>query len=132
MFFNTIGLGAPAAPGNNETVTLFDSRVSFKGGLRMAGITRVIVSFPGIDQASATSGLKAFKWDGTAYQDATFNVLPATVPADTGSDSESYSLLVMGERDVKITYTAGATGPTAATWNPQITAVAGNAEAGTP
>ena len=122
-----IRLGAPAAPALNATVVLFDSTVTFgKMGLRMNGVHRVLYSFPGLNQASAASGLKGYKSpDGGAnWYPATFapagdpNALPLTIAADTGSDSDEVDIDVSGDDDVKFTFTAG-TAPTV--WGPVIT-----------
>lgn len=133
--FGTIQIGAPAAPANNGTVVLFDS-TTLKVGLHLLGVTRVRLSFPGMNQASAADGLKGYKSTdkGANWYAATFSeagaaaTLPATVAADTGSDSSSYDIPVLGERDVKFTFTAGATAPTI--WAPIITLQVGNPQSG--
>lgn len=131
--FNRIGIGAPPVPANNGTAVLFDSTVVFKGGLQMNGIGRIEISFPGLDQASAASGLKGYSSpDGGAnWYPFKFGstVLPATVAAATADDFSAYDIFVGTEKDVKITFTAGATAPTV--WKPIITATAGNVHSGT-
>lgn len=122
--FETIQLSPPAVPANNGTATLFDSTVSFPGGLRMWGIGRLKLSFPSLDRASAASGLigyisgdKGVTWNPCAFTAVgSGGSLPATVAADTGSDNSSYDIFVGPYSDVKVTFTAGATAPSAATW----------------
>ena len=134
--FWRIGIGAPSAPANGGTVTLFDSTVSFKGGLRMNGIGRIELDFAGLDHASATNGLIGYKspdkgatWFPCAFSVAgSSTTLPVTVAADTGSDSSSYDIFVGTADDVKITFTAGTPAPTY--WKPTITATAGNVHSG--
>jgi hypothetical protein len=126
------GVGAPAAPGNGATVPLFDSTVTFsKMGLAANQVTRIRFDFAGLNQPSAASGLAGFKSSDKgktwfpckfAYNGGTA-LLPATVSADTGSDSNSYDIFIGGAADVKFTFTASATGPTV--WNPIITLQAG-------
>ena len=123
-----IRLGAPAAPTSGAIVTLFDSTVTFnKAGLRMMGIRRVTLEFPGLDQASAAGGLIGYTSPdkGANWYKATFapagdaNALPQTVAAQTASDCDSFDIDVQDHDDVKFTLTAGATGPTV--WKPVIT-----------
>jgi hypothetical protein len=124
MYFSTARLGTPTGPANNGTVTLFDSTLAFKGGMRMHGVGRVKLAFPGLSQASAASGLigyisgdKGVTWNPCAFSaTGSATTLPATVPADTGADSASYDIYVGPYDDVKLTFTAGATAPSAATW----------------
>lgn len=132
-------LATPTGPANEGTVTLFDSTQSFKGGLSMHGVTRVELAFPGLSQASATGGLigyvsgnKGTTWTPCAFTSTGSSAsLPATVAADTGSDFSAYNILVMPYEDVKFTFTAGATAPSAATWAlVTITAVTGNPHSG--
>ena len=122
-----IRIGAPAAPGNNATVTLVDTTAIFgKSGLRMNGIHRVCMSFPGLDQDSAASGLKGYSSPdhGANWYPCTFApsgdpaALPLTVAAATVSDFTSYDVDVTTHDDVKFTFTAGATGPTV--WAPVL------------
>jgi len=135
--FQRIGIGAPAAPAKNATVPLFDSTVAFnKMGLRALGIARIKFDFAGLDQPSATNGLKGYKSNdkGTTWYDCSFSVsgasgsLPTTVAADTGTDSMSYDIFIGTAEDVKFTFTASATGPTI--WPPIITCEAGNVNSG--
>ena len=122
--FESIRLSAPTVPANEGTATLFDSTVSFKGGLRMWGIGRLKLSFPALSQASATNGLVGYISgdNGATWKQCAFAAtgsaatLPATVAADTGTDSNAYDIFVGPYDDVKITFTAGATAPSAATW----------------
>jgi len=138
--YQRIGIGVPAAPAAGATVTLFDSTVSFLGGLRMHGIGRVEIDFAGLDQPSAASGLIGYKLapDGTTWKKCAFTVvgastsLPATVAADTGTDSSSYDIFVGTADHVKFTFTASGTGPTDKTcWPPKVVATAGNVHSGT-
>lgn len=122
--FETIQLSVPAVPENNGTATLFDSTVSFPGGLRMWGIGRLKLTFPSLSQASAASGLigyisgdKGATWNPCAFSSVGSSAsLPATVPADTGADSASYDIFIGPYTNVKVTFTAGGTAPSAATW----------------
>ena len=122
-----IRIGAPAAPGANATVVLFDSTVTFnKAGLRMMGIHRVVVSFPGLDTPSLTAGLIGYTSPdkGTNWYKATMapagdaNALPQTVAAQTASDSDGFDIDVSDVDDFKLTYTATGTAPTV--WKPVI------------
>jgi hypothetical protein len=137
--FQYIKVGPPTKPGNNATVTLLDSTVTFsKAGLSAKGIGRVTMSFPGIDQASASGGLIGYTSPdkGTTWYPKTFaavgsvSTLPATVAADTGADSSSFDIFVGTEEDVKFTYTAGATAPTLAKWAPILKFMVGNTHSG--
>lgn len=133
--FQTIRVGAPAAPAAGATATLLDS-TTLKVGLATMGIQRVRIGFPGLDQPSAASGLKGYKSTdrGATWYEATFTTagsaatLPATVAADTGSDSDSYDIFVGTDADVKFTFTASGTGPTI--WAPVITLVVGAVQNG--
>jgi len=115
----------PTVPGNNATVTLFDSTVTFKKmGLATHNVGRVKFSFPGLSQPSAASGLIGYVSGdgGTNWYQSTMSAsgsstsLPATVPADTGTDNAAYDVYVGCYADVKFTFTAAATAPSAATW----------------
>lgn len=135
MHFQTIQVGAPAVPANNGTAVLFDS-TTLKVGLPMLGIQRVRISFPGLNQASAANGLKGYKspdkganwYEATFASDGSSTTLPATVAADTGSDSDCFDIFVGTERDVKFTFTAGAAAPTI--WTPVIILLAGAVQKG--
>lgn len=126
--FESVRVAPPAAPGNNATVTLFDSTQVFgKKMMRTLGIGRVHLSFTGLDQASAASGLAGYQsgdggvnWDPFAfgYSGSATGTLPATVAAATASDSSTFDIFVGVSDDVKFTFTAGATGPS--TWRPVI------------
>jgi hypothetical protein len=124
MDFSTARLATTAAPDNAGTVTLFDSTKAFKGGMRMHGVGRVKLAFPALSQASAAGGLigyisgdKGVTWNPCSFSAVGSSAtLPATVPADTGADSASYDIYVGPYDDVKFTFTAGATAPSAATW----------------
>jgi hypothetical protein len=90
-----------------------------------------------LNQPSASGGLIGYKRGakGTAWYPATFaptgaaNALPQTVAADTGSDSNSYDIAVSTEFDVKFTFTASGTAPTAG-WPPVVTLQYGNPQSG--
>ena len=138
--FQTMRLAPDAVPANNGTATLFDSTKSFKGGLRMWGIGRLKLAFPGLDQASATSGLisyisgdKGVTWNPCAFASAgSGTVLPTTVAADTGSDNSAYDIYIGPYDAVKVTFTAGATAPSAAAWAKITVSVdQGNVKSGT-
>ena len=137
--FQYVKVGPPARPANNGTVTLLDSTRDLPGGLSANNVGRVTMSFPGIDQASATSGLigyssvdKGVTWYKKAFTVVgTATALPATVAADSGADSSSFDVYVGTEEDVKFTLTVGATTPTAAKWLPILKYVIGNVHSGT-
>lgn len=123
--FQRIQVAPPTKPANNGTVTLFDSTVAFsKMGLAMVNAGRFKLSFPGLSQASATDGLKGYVSGdgGTTWSLNTFAasggsaVLPATVAADSASDSDAFDIYIGCYPDVKFTFTAGATAPSAASW----------------
>ena len=130
--FEIIDFGAPAVPAINGTAVLFDSTVFFnKMGLSMMRIGRVQLGFPGIDGTPGTltgytSNDKGATWNQFAFGLAS---LPATVAVDTTTDHNSYDIFVATEKDVKFTFTAGATAPTV--WKPTIKAQAGNTHSGT-
>jgi hypothetical protein len=121
-----IRIGAPPAPGNDATVVLVDTTALFgKMGLRMNGIHRITLSFPGLDQASAADGLKGYtspnhggNWYVDTFATASTPGLPQTVAAQTATATASFDIDVTPFDDVKITFTAGATGPTV--WTPVI------------
>jgi len=118
-----IRLGAPAAPGNNATVTLFDSTVTFPAGLQASCIRFVTIDFTNLDQASATAGLKGYKSvdRGLNWREDDFGaVLGVQIP--TGDTT--VKIYVGSAQHVKITLTAGATGPSA--WYVNITADSGS------
>jgi hypothetical protein len=131
MEFQPVRVAAPAAPSAGATVTLFDSTVVFGGGKRMSmfGVGRVGLSFPGMDKASAANGLNGYTSSdgGTTWDPFSFNVngstgsLPTTVQAATASDYDAYDLYVGMFDDVKFTFTADTTAPTARTWRPVVT-----------
>ena len=124
MYSLPIRLGAPAVPGISATVTLVDSTVTFgKMGLRMNNIHRVIMAFPGLDQAGTLTGYKSPDGGANWYQD-TFapsgsTTLPATVAAQTATVTTEFDIDVSTADDVKFTFTAGGTAPTV--WKPVIT-----------
>jgi hypothetical protein len=132
-----IRVPAPAVPANGATVTLMDSTVHMKGGLAMMGIGRVHISFPKLDQASAAGGLIGYTseddgatWDAFAFSVGGSGGLPATVAAATASDYSAYDIFVDTAEDVKFTFTAGATAPSAAGWKPNLYYQAGNVRSG--
>ena len=138
-YFESIRLSPDAVPANNGTATLFDSTKSFRGGLRMWGVGRVKLSFPALDQPSASNGLVGYVSGdhGTTWKQFAFNstgssaTLPATVAADTNTDSSAYDIFVGPYDDVKLTFTAAATAPSAATWAQMVVSVdQGNVRAG--
>jgi hypothetical protein len=131
--FQRIKIAAPDVPAGNGTVTLFDSTVHLKGGLAQNGIGRIQLSFPGLDQASATAGLigysspnKGATWYPFKFGDTN---MPRTVAADTGADHDAYDFFVGTEDDVKFTLTVGGTAPVV--WYPLIFAQVGNVHSGT-
>jgi hypothetical protein len=132
-----IRVGGQATPTAGSTVTLLDTKVMFGGmGLQAMGITRVKMSFPGLNQPSAAGGLIGYKKDAAGtYHQATFapsgapNAFPQTVAADTGTDSNAYDVAVSSELDVKFTFTASGTAPTAG-WPPIVTLQYGNPQSG--
>jgi hypothetical protein len=132
-----IRVGGQATPTAGSTVTLLDTKAMFGGmGLQAMGITRVKISFPGLNQPSAAGGLIGYKKDAAGtYHPATLapandaNALPQTVAADTGADSNAYNIAVSSELDVKFTFTASGTAPTAG-WPPIVTLQYGNPQSG--
>jgi hypothetical protein len=122
--FESIRLAPPAGPDDAGTVTLFDSTTMFPGGLRQWGIGRIKLSFPGLSQPSGTNGLvgytsgdKGVTWKQTTLTSVgTATSIPCTVAADTGTNNSQYDIYVGPFDDVKITFTASATKPTAASW----------------
>jgi hypothetical protein len=121
-----IRVEVPAVPTTGATVTLFDSSVALgKMGLRVAGIHRVTMAFPGLDVASATDGLigytspnKGTTWYPCSFAYEGFDGLPDTVPVDSGDGGYALDVDVTPHDDVKFTFTAGATPP--AVWKPVI------------
>jgi hypothetical protein len=125
-----IRINPPTVPATEATVVLFDSTVTFnKAGLQMMGIRRIILRFPGLSQASADEGLIGYESGdkGTTWSESTFASadqlaadanagLPETVAADTGADHSEFDIDVAGRRDVMLTFTAGVTPPSAASW----------------
>lgn len=120
-----IRLEVPARPTAGATVTLLDTSVALgKLGLRSLGYHRVLFSFPSLDQASATGGLIGYTsgdhgttWDQCAFAPASDpNALPQTVAASTATDCDSFDIDVTPHDDVKFTFTAGGTAPSAASW----------------
>lgn len=128
--FETVRVAAPAVPANNGTAVLFDSTKVFGGGkrMRMFGVGRVSMSFPGLDQASAANGLKGYvssdggtTWKAYAFTYSTVagtGTLPVQVTADTSSTSFLADVGVALHDDVKFELTVGATAPTV--WDPVI------------
>jgi hypothetical protein len=119
---------------------MFNSVSVFGGGKRMSmfGGGRVGLSFPGMDKASATDGLKGYTSSdgGTTWDPFSFNIngstgsLPATVAAATASDYDAYDIYVGMFDDVRFTFTAGSTSPTASTWRPVVTYRLGDVHSG--
>ena len=140
MDFQTVRVAAPSVPAAGATVALFDSTTVFGGGKRMSlfSVGRVELGFPGIDQASAASGLKGYTSSdgGTTWDPFSFNIngstgsLPLTVSAATATDYSAYDIYVAGHDDVKFTFTAGTIAPTANTWRPEVTYRIGDVHAG--
>lgn len=124
--FEEFTVTAPAAPGNNATVKLFDSTTMFGGeacdAIAQFGITRVEVSFLSVNQASAANGLvPSSSSNGGSNWDQT--EAGATVNASVAGTVETHDYAVDRYKDFKLEYTAGATGPT--TWRVTIKAVCG-------
>ena len=125
----TIHIKPPAAPGNGATVKLFDSTelASVIGpSLRHINATLLSIIFLGLDQASATDGLKVYgsidrgaNWK-SMDMDSTF---PATVAVVADPGDTRYKVTLDGLDDCKVEYTAGGTGPSV--WNLSITLVTG-------
>jgi hypothetical protein len=128
----TIDIGPPAAPGNNATVTLFDSTTMFGGepcnAINLFKINRVSVTFLSVNQASAASGLRSYASSdkGTNF-DETQAAL--SIPATVAGVVNTYDYPVDGYDDFRLTYTAGATGPT--TWRISIKAIVGQRQVAT-
>src|SRR5882757_386649 len=115
--------GAPgnstAIPGNNATVTLFDSTTMLGApvggsepykGIRVNQIDQIIDSFLSVDQASAAAGLKNF---ASTNNGTNFDAVAAGVATIiTAGAVQKFVFSTFGFDDYKITWTAGATGPT--------------------
>lgn len=125
-----IRLAPPTVPVAGATATLLDTADLFKGlGIQALGIKRVSIGFPGLSQPSATDGLKGYESGdkGTTWSISTFASveeiaadptagLPDDVAADTGADHDEWDFDVAGRADVKFTFTASGTAPSAASW----------------
>lgn len=118
MFNTPTRIGAPAAPGNNATVTLFDSPTMLAGGLQQNGVRFITVDFANLDQASAVAGLRGYKSidKGASWLEADFDV---SLPLQIAAGDTTVKIYVGSAEDAKLTYTAGAVGPSA--WNVTIT-----------
>ncbi len=122
----TIWIKAPAAPGDAATVTLFNSTTMFGGeacaALSLFKISRVIVTFLSINQASAANGLvpSASSNDGANWDQTETGI---TVAASVAGSVETHDFAVDRFRDFKLLFTAGATGPT--TWRVTVCAIVG-------
>lgn len=122
-----IKLEAPAVPTAGATVTLLDTSVALgKLGLRALGYHRVLISFPGLDQASAANGLIGYASPdhGTTWRQETFapsgdpNALPQTVAAATATGFSVFDIDITAHEEVKFTFTASGSAPTV--WTPVI------------
>lgn len=130
MYDTPIRVRPPTVPTAGATVTLFDSTVTFnKMGLQTMRVRRVLLGFPGLSQPSATNGLIAYESGdkGVTWSQSTFASeeeiaadptagFPVTVDADTGADHDEFDVDVAGRRDVRFTFTASGTAPSAASW----------------
>jgi len=125
----SVFFGAPAAPGNAATATIFNSITAFGANqMRTLGLSMLEVTWHLLDQASATNGFKAYTsnngstWTQTDLKDDSGTAtMPVTVAA-LSSTQIQYRFPVSGFKDFKLEWTAGATGPTASTgW--QLTVV---------
>jgi len=137
MDLQIVQVAAPSVPAGGATVTMFDSTKVFgAGNMNMMGGGRVSLSFPGLDVASATNGLKGYTSSdgGTTWDPFTFAVvgssaqLPATVAICSATDYKSYDIFVANWRDVKFTYTADTSPPTV--WRPVVTYRRGDVHVG--
>lgn len=110
-------IGAPAAPGNGATVTLFDSTAMLAGGLQQNAVRFVVVDIVNLDVASAALGIRGYEsWNhGATWEEADFDV-PLPVQAAIGDTL--VKIFVGAAPDVKLTYTADAAGPS--TWHVSI------------
>lgn len=130
MDISQFDIAPPAAPGNGATISLVDTTKWSPGGIdttksmkviALMGISRIVVSFLSVDQASAASGLIAY---GSSNGGTNFDQIQAgaTVNA-TSSAAQVFDYEVDAYDDVKIAYTAGGTGPTV--WRVTIKAIVG-------
>lgn len=117
---------APAAPGNNATVKLLDTTTMFgetwSKVIPSMGLSRVVVAFLSVNQASAANGLKAYSSSngGTNWDQIE---LGTNVPASVAGSTQQEDLVIDLFDDFKLEYTAGATGPT--TWRVTIKVICG-------
>jgi hypothetical protein len=126
----SIRVRPPTVPTAGATVTLLDTADLYKGlDLQTLGIKRVHLAFPGLSQPSATDGLIGYESGdkGVTWSTSTFASveeiaadptagLPITVAADTGADHDEFDFDVAGRSNVKFTFTASGTAPSAASW----------------
>ena len=128
----TVQYAVPAAPSNNDTVVLYNSAANGrKHGLALNGITRVIINFISVNQASANDGFKAYaSIDGGAnwYPVDFDGTMPATVAATSAGVDARHDFDTTGYLDLKFEYTAGATAPT--TWIVSAVAIRGIRDTG--
>lgn len=115
---NSTSIAPPSAPGNDATVTLFDSAVMFwPKCLRQLNATMVEVTFNALDQDSAASGLKSYtstdggtNWvENLMRDDAGSATMGVTISSST--EPRTYRFAVDAFDDFRLRYTAGATGP---------------------
>lgn len=114
-------IAPPSAPGNNATVTLFDSVTMMGSGkqLRYLNATLLEVTFNSLDQDSAASGLKSYtstdsgtNWiENLMRDDSGTATMGATISAT--DDPRTYRFVLSSFEDFRLRYTAGATGPSA-------------------
>lgn len=117
----SVTFGSPAAPANNATVSLFDSTVAFGAGvMRALNLTSLDFNFVLLDQASAANGFKIYTsdnggtdWYQLSYPDSTpAATMPKTIAAVAADSNTLETFDVTPLNEVKVTFTAGATGPT--------------------
>ena len=136
MDISQFEIAAPAAPGNGATITLVDTTKWSPGGvdttksmkvIPVMGINRIIVTFLSIDQASAANGLVGY---GSSNGGTNFDQIQAGATVNvTSAAVQAFDYLVDPYDDVRILYTAGATGPTV--WRVTIKAIVGQRHVGT-
>jgi hypothetical protein len=114
-WINEFSVTPPAAPGNNATVTLFDTTTMFgetwSKVISALNMSRVSVSFLSLDQASAANGLvpAASSNGGTNWDQTQAGI---TIAASVAGTVNTYDFDIDIYDDFRLRYTAGGTGPT--------------------
>lgn len=121
----SLNISFPAAPGNNATAVIFNSATQLGSGKNLRSLQVVMVELTWflLDQASAANGLKFYasidagtNWRQCSLPDDTGTAtMPVSVAALAASTNHTFRFVTTQFNDVKIEWTAGATGPTATT-----------------